>query len=214
MGLMVGAVAPQILIVPRFGLKPVPEAGVADRCYRRRMQISARSMRKIVRLGSQAIRLFRSSQGSTTQRSQSPGTAPQQSSGQWAERPYPGDYTGRFTPRYAPQPDGLPDPGEIVWTWVPYEEDPTQGKDRPVLLVGRDGELLLALMLTSRDHNNPHHRDADYVDIGTGAWDRQGRPSEVKIDRVIRVDPQAIRREGAVLGRQAFERVSRALREA
>lgn len=80
-----------------------------------------------------------------------------------------------------------------------------------MLIVGRDGELLLALMLTSQDHNNPHHRDTDYVDIGTGAWDRQGRPSEVKIDRVIRVDPRAIRREGAVLGRQVFERVSQAL---
>ena len=36
---------------------------------------------------------------------------------------------------YAPKPDGRPDPGEVVWTWVPYEDDPSQGKDRPVLLV-------------------------------------------------------------------------------
>lgn len=172
------------------------------------MQISVGSIRKLVRLGSQAVRAFRANQGATARRSNAPGTSPQRSRGQ---RPYSGDYTGKFKPRYAPRPDGLPDPGEIVWTWVPYEEDPSQGKDRPVLLVGRDGDLLLALMLTSQDHNNPHHRDADYVDIGTGAWDRQGRPSEVKIDRVIRIDPQSIRREGAVLGQQAFERVSQAL---
>ena len=32
--------------------------------------------------------------------------------------------------------DGEPDPGEVVWAWVPYEDDPAQGKDRPVLVVG------------------------------------------------------------------------------
>jgi len=34
---------------------------------------------------------------------------------------------------YTPHLDGDPDPGEVVWTWVPYEDDPSQGKDRPVL---------------------------------------------------------------------------------
>src|SRR5882757_411423 len=31
---------------------------------------------------------------------------------------------------YAPDLDGRADPGEIVWTWVVYEDDPTRGKDR------------------------------------------------------------------------------------
>ena len=35
-------------------------------------------------------------------------------------------------PTYAPENDGQPDPGEVVWAWVPYEDDPTLGKDRPV----------------------------------------------------------------------------------
>ena len=39
---------------------------------------------------------------------------------------------------YAPDLDGRADPGEIVWTWVVYEDDPSRGKDRPVLVVGRD----------------------------------------------------------------------------
>ena len=39
---------------------------------------------------------------------------------------------------YNPRTDGKPDPGEVVWAWVPYEEDASQGKDRPVLLIGRD----------------------------------------------------------------------------
>ena len=33
---------------------------------------------------------------------------------------------------YAPDLDGRADPGEVVWTWVAYEEDASQGKDRPV----------------------------------------------------------------------------------
>src|SRR3954465_3472466 len=57
------------------------------------------------------------------------GTVPQSSS------PYPGDFTGRAKTSYAPKPDGNPDPGEVVWTWVPFEEDYSQGKDRPVLLI-------------------------------------------------------------------------------
>ncbi len=112
---------------------------------------------------------------------------------------------------YSPSADGNPDPGEVVWTWVPYEDDPSQGKDRPVLLVGRDGDTLLGLMLTSRDRNNSRGHDARYVDVGTGDWDRQGRPSEVKVDRLLRLDPRDIRREGAVLPRQRFEQVVAAI---
>lgn len=143
-----------------------------------------------------------------------PGPAPTPATGEpagWEFGGYPGDYRGTVDARYSPQADGRPDPGEVVWAWVPYEEDHSQGKDRPVLLVGRDADYLLALMLTSRDRNNGQSRDLDYVDIGTGAWDRQGRPSEVKVDRVIRLREAGIRREGAVLGRQAFARVAERL---
>lgn len=122
---------------------------------------------------------------------------------------YAGDYRGALSPIYSPKPDGRPDPGEIVWAWVPYEEDHAQGKDRPVLVVGRDGRHLLALMLTSKDHTR--QGDRDYVDVGAGAWDRQGRPSEVKLDRVVRLDEAAVRREGAVLDRARFEVVAAAL---
>src|SRR5687767_9106760 len=50
---------------------------------------------------------------------------------------------------YAPDLDGAADPGEIVWAWVPYEEDASRGKDRPLLVVGREGDDLLGLMLSS-----------------------------------------------------------------
>ncbi|MEO5723111.1 MAG: hypothetical protein ABIQ39_12615, partial [Ilumatobacteraceae bacterium] len=44
---------------------------------------------------------------------------------------------------YNPSLDGDADPGEVVWTWVNYEEDPTQGKDRPVVIIGRRGAHLV-----------------------------------------------------------------------
>lgn len=126
--------------------------------------------------------------------------------------PYPGDFSGVSTVVYQPTPDGDADPGEIVWTWVPYEEDFSQGKDRPVLVVGRSGKRLLALMLTSKDHSNDHRGDNDYIDIGTGSWDRQGRPSEVKLDRILQVSPDDMRREGAVLDAKRFASVAGGLR--
>ncbi|MEO6530965.1 MAG: type II toxin-antitoxin system PemK/MazF family toxin [Specibacter sp.] len=127
--------------------------------------------------------------------------------------PYPGDFNGTSRVKYAPKPDGAPDPGEIVWTWVPFEEDYSQGKDRPVLVVGRSGKRLLALMLTSKDHSGDRRSDVDYVDIGTGAWDRQGRPSEVKLDRVLQVSEADLRREGAVLDAKRFAAVAAGLRQ-
>jgi len=110
------------------------------------------------------------------------------------------------------------DPGEIVWTWVPFEEDRSQGKDRPVLVIGHDGPWLLALALTSKDHRrdaaaHPHSR-SQWTDIGSGPWDRRGRASAVRVDRVLRVDPDGVRREGAVLDRRRFDTVATAVRRA
>jgi hypothetical protein len=110
---------------------------------------------------------------------------------------------------YAPQPDGEADPGEVVWTWVAYEDDPSQGKDRPVLVVGRDGAFVLGLMLSSQtDRDGQPH----WLGLGPGAWDRQDRPSWVRLDRVLQVPEDGIRREGAVLDRARFERIAAALR--
>jgi hypothetical protein len=138
------------------------------------------------------------------------GTRPEPPSGG-----YPGDFRGDVETRYAPHPDGEPDPGEIVWAWVPYEEDHSQGKDRPVLLIGHDGPWLLGLQMTSKDHDRDEAQERRagriWVDIGSGAWDRQGRPSEVRVTRILRIDPARIRREGAVLGRDRFDAVAEAV---
>ncbi|CAN5278785.1 type II toxin-antitoxin system PemK/MazF family toxin [soil metagenome] len=110
---------------------------------------------------------------------------------------------------YAPDLDGRADPGEIVWTWVVFEEDPTRGKDRPVLVVGRDRQTLLGLMLSSQDR---HSGDRDWVGIGTGPWDYEGRPSWVRLDRVLDVPEEGIRREGAIVERTTFDIVAARLR--
>jgi PemK-like, MazF-like toxin of type II toxin-antitoxin system len=110
---------------------------------------------------------------------------------------------------YSPNLDGRADPGEIVWTWVTYEDDPTRGKDRPVLVVGRDRDVLLGLMMSSQER---HAADRDWVAIGTGSWDEAGRPSWVRLDRVLDVPEEGIRREGAILQPAVFEVVAARLR--
>ena len=112
---------------------------------------------------------------------------------------------------YRPHADGLPDPGEVVWAWVPYDEDDGRGKDRPVLVIGRRGTQLLGLMLTSKDHDRDAADEARHgrywTDLGSGPWDSRGRPSEVRLDRLLVLDPSGVRREGAALDRVRFDRV-------
>jgi len=110
---------------------------------------------------------------------------------------------------YSPDLDGRADPGEVVWTWVTYEEDPTRGKDRPVLVIGRDHTTLLGLMMSSQQR---HPADRDWVEIGSGSWDYDGRPSWVRLDRVLDVPEESIRREGAILDRTVFDVVAARLR--
>jgi hypothetical protein len=112
--------------------------------------------------------------------------------------------------QYAPRLDGDADPGEIVWTWVKYEDDPHQGKDRPVLVVGRDGRTLLGLMLSSQSERDGR---PNWLALGPGGWDREKRPSWIRLDRVLEVDRDGIRREGAVLDRVRFDRVAAMLRK-
>lgn len=124
---------------------------------------------------------------------------------------YPGDFRGTPNFEYRPRNDRFPDPGEIVWTWVPYEEDHSLGKDRPVLLIGRDGDWLLGLQITSQDHDRDAAQEARagrfWMDIGSGSWDQRGRPSEARLNRIIRVDAAGVRRIGAILDQSIFEQV-------
>ena len=119
--------------------------------------------------------------------------------------------TLRRTVSYAPRLDGAADPGEIVWTAVAYEDQPGVVKDRPVLVVGRrDESTVLGLMLSSKGHRAD---DANWLAIGAGDWDRERRPSYVRLDRVLELADASIRKEGAVLDPARFARVSQALQD-
>lgn len=102
---------------------------------------------------------------------------------------------------YRPDIDGDADPGEVVWTWVPYEDDPSKGKDRPVVVIGMSASDLAVVPLTSKDKGH------GAVPIGSGAWDRSGRPSYAKVDQLVVVRQSDVRREGAVLERDHFDDV-------
>ncbi|MCW2738374.1 type II toxin-antitoxin system PemK/MazF family toxin [Nocardioides sp.] len=134
-------------------------------------------------------------------------------------RPFaPEEATVEVAARYAPEVDGEPDPGEVVWAWVPYEDDPRQGKDRPVLLLDTDdaGTGWTGLMLSSQDHDRDAADEArhgrHWMDVGTGGWDPQRRPSEVRLDRLLHLERGAVRREGAALDPTVFADVVAAVR--
>jgi hypothetical protein len=116
---------------------------------------------------------------------------------------------------WAPVADGRPDPGEVVWAWVPYEDDPRQGKDRPVLVIGivrgPDGDVLRCLVMTSKDHDRDEAQEAAagrfWMDVGSGGWDPRGRPSEVRLNRLLEIPAPTVRREGAALPADVYAAV-------
>ncbi|MGA7147947.1 MAG: type II toxin-antitoxin system PemK/MazF family toxin [Microbacterium sp.] len=111
---------------------------------------------------------------------------------------------------YAPSLDGDPDAGEIVWTWVPYDERDGRGKDRPVLVIARaDEDSVYAVRLTSKSHDG----DRDYLAIGAGEWDPQARPSWVDVEQIYLVHAAGMRREASVLDPVRFRRVTAALQD-
>lgn len=99
---------------------------------------------------------------------------------------------------YDPHPDSDPDPGEVVWTWVPFAEHDGRGKDRPVLVIGRIGGGAVAGVYLS----TKHHRD--FIAVGTGPWDSQGRESYLSPERLLRVTADGMRREGHALDRERY----------
>ncbi|MET8942808.1 type II toxin-antitoxin system PemK/MazF family toxin [Streptomyces sp. NPDC004542] len=131
---------------------------------------------------------------------------------------------GPVRTEYSPAHDGDPDPGEIVWTWVPFEENDGRGKDRPVLVVAREAAgTFLAVQLSSKRHDGATggaakplrwSRDSSrWVAIGSGPWDRSGRDSWVDVDRVLRLHEEGMRREACALDRGRFNLVRQRLHE-
>jgi hypothetical protein len=94
---------------------------------------------------------------------------------------------------------------------VPYEDDPSQGKDRPVLVIACNPTTVVALPLTSKDHDHDAAQEARagrfWMDVGSGDWDTLRRPSEVRLNRALVLDVRAVRREGGALPRPIFDAV-------
>lgn len=123
------------------------------------------------------------------------------------------DFRGRAVPDYAPKHDLEPDPGEVVWAWVPFEDDPIRGKDRPLAVVGRALDKpsdLVCFQLSSK----PRRAGSGWLAIGSGDWDSKHRPTWVKVARPLAVRSEGVRREGGELTREQFEAVIDAAREA
>lgn len=109
-------------------------------------------------------------------------------------------------PSFAPSLDGEPDPGEVIWTWVPYAENDGRGKDRPVLIIARlDSGGWAACYLSTKQHRG-------FVSVGTGPWDAQGRESFLSPERVLRVTGQGMRRESMGMDRSHYDRAVQAVR--
>lgn len=108
-----------------------------------------------------------------------------------------------LVPEYDPHPDGDPDPGEIVWTWVPYVENDGRGKDRPVLIIARfDRHAVAGCYLSTKRHDG-------FIPVGSGAWDPEGRESFVNPGRILFVSDSGMRREGHVVPPDRFEQTVR-----
>lgn len=107
---------------------------------------------------------------------------------------------------YDPDPDGKPDPGEVVWLWIPYDEDPTIGKDRPAVAIGWTEDRRLAVVpLTSKFR-------AGSVSVGVGSWDGGRRRSYAKVGYLFSVQRDFVRREGSSLPKPSFDQVIATLR--
>lgn len=118
---------------------------------------------------------------------------------------------------YAPKRNNAADPGEVVWAWVPYEEDHSRGKDRPVLVLADIDEGVLCAQMTSKDHDRDAEQEARWgrywMDIGTGEWDSKRRPSEVRLDRLVLIPHDEVRREGGRLNERLYRTVTGRIHE-
>ena len=50
------------------------------------------------------------------------------------------------------------------------------------------------------------------MDVGSGAWDPRGRPSEVRLNRLLAIAAATVRREGAALPPDVYAEVIAARR--
>ena len=108
---------------------------------------------------------------------------------------------------YAPDMDGYADPGEVVHVRF-SEENSESSSERQVLVVGRQGHMLLGTLIST---NDDHADEDNWVAIGSDSFSH-GKPSWVRVDRVLEIPESGIRRDGSIMPARRFSIVARVLR--
>ncbi|MEV3860943.1 type II toxin-antitoxin system PemK/MazF family toxin [Streptomyces sp. NPDC050095] len=96
-----------------------------------------------------------------------------------------------------------PQPGEIWWALVPYEDGPG-GKDRPCLVLGPRGNAVLVAKITSKYHDER----SGVIPLPPGSvGDTQGRASFLETDELREVPVRDFRRRAGVVDPALWDQV-------
>ncbi|MFI1923656.1 MULTISPECIES: type II toxin-antitoxin system PemK/MazF family toxin [unclassified Streptomyces] len=121
----------------------------------------------------------------------------------------PGRTTGRTTERPSGRPTrghgfaGRPQPAEIWWADVPFEDGPGV-KDRPCLVLMVRGDRATVAKITSKYHDER----AGVIPLPPGAvGDAQGRPSFLETDELRQVRVSDFRRRVGVVDPVLWDQV-------
>lgn len=110
---------------------------------------------------------------------------------------------------FAPDMDGQADSGEVVWIWTPTDGPQSPPTERALLVVGRTRTTILGMIISP----NPRHAQEDaWLEIGSGEWDASGRQCWIRLDRVLEVSEEQVRRQGILFPQRRFERIAHRLR--
>ncbi|MEK0100633.1 type II toxin-antitoxin system PemK/MazF family toxin [Streptomyces sp. NPDC056002] len=111
---------------------------------------------------------------------------------------------GRTRPPRGPRaPGARPQPGEIWWALVPYEDGPG-GKDRPCLVLTVRRRRARVAKITSKYHDER----AGVIALPPGSvGDAQGRPSFLETDELREVPVGDFRRRAGVLDPVVWDQV-------
>lgn len=111
---------------------------------------------------------------------------------------------------FAPDMDGQADSGEVVWVWAPTDGPNSPPTERAILLVGRTRSTVLGLLISP---NSAHSNEDAWLEIGSGEWDDSGRQCWVRLDRVLEISEEQVRRKGILFPQRRFERIANRLRQ-
>ncbi|MFJ9844950.1 type II toxin-antitoxin system PemK/MazF family toxin [Kitasatospora sp. NPDC101155] len=118
--------------------------------------------------------------------------------------PRPAGPTG---PRPRPSSRDRPEPQEIWWAQVPFEDGPGS-KDRPCLVLRVHGRTATVAKITSKHHvERPGVLPLPPGSVG----DRQGRTSWLETDELREVSLSAFRRRAGTVDRQVWARAQKSL---